>query len=291
MGRVVAVLMVLLSLSAVACQGRGEGQPPEWIIMGTSTLPSESGLLARLLPTFEKQYGLRVKVLDVGAGATLRLAQKGEIDVALLDFDDAAILVNSGDGVDPNEFMYTHYLLVGPPDDPARVVGQRSMVVALKNIASGQYRFYARADGSDTQDVEDEAWKLAEIQPSGVWYTRVNRGGEEVLRMASDDRAYTITDIVTYNRLKDRVRLVVAVSNTKPLVRSFVMVPVNPGKHPDVKYSWALRLSAYMASVPAQMVINDFLVGETGARSFFAFSAEWKQYLDSLKLTPTAGGQ
>jgi tungstate transport system substrate-binding protein len=284
-------LTLALSLLAISCRSSGEERPPEWIIMATSTLPSESGLLARLLPTFEKEYGVRVKVLDVGARASLRLAQRGEIDLALLDFDDASQLVNAGDGVDPNEFMYTSYLLVGPPDDPAGVVGLRSLTVALRKISQGQFSFYARADGSDTQDVEEESWQLAGVVPQGSWYTRLSRGAEEVLQAASNRQAYTITDPTTFNRLKSRLSLVAAVSNTKPLVRSFAAVPINPSKHPEAKYNWALRLSAFMASVPAQMVINDYLVADTGVPSFYAFSAEWKKYRDSLKLTPKAGGQ
>lgn len=284
-------LLLAVSLLAISCQSAGEAKPPEWIIMATSTLPSESGLLATLLPTFEKEYGVRVKVLDVGATASLRLGQRGEIDMALLDLDDASQLVDGGDGVDPNEFMYTTYFLVGPPDDPAGVVGLRSIPAALKKISEGQFSFYARADGSDTQDVEEESWQLAGVRPQGSWYTRLNRGAEEVLRAASENRAYTITDPVSFNRLKGRLNLVVAISNTKPLVRSFATVPLNPARHPGAKYDWALRLSAFLASVPAQMLINDYLVGDTGVRSFFAFSAEWKRYQDSLKLTPKAGGQ
>ncbi len=283
-------LILILSLLGAACRS-SEAKPPEWIIMATSTLPSESGLLAKLLPTFEQQYGLRVKVLDVGARASFRLAQRGEIDVALLDFEDASQLVNSGDGSDPTEFMYTTYLLVGPRDDPAGVVGLRSMVTALKKISEGQFKFFSRADGSDTQDVEEEAWTLAGIAPQGNWYARLSRGAEEVLRAASAERGYTITDPVSYYRWKDQLNLAVAVSNTKPLVRSYAVVPLNPGRHPEAKYDWALRLSAYMASVPVQMVINDYLVSETGWRSFYAFSTEWKKYQDALKLTPRAGGQ
>ena len=59
------------------------------IILATTTSMQDSGLLDVLVPRFEKERGIEVKVIAVGTGAALRMAASGDADVVLVHAPDA----------------------------------------------------------------------------------------------------------------------------------------------------------------------------------------------------------
>ena len=69
---------VLLLMSALLAAGASAADD---VLLATTTSVRDSGLLDALLPVFEKQTGLHVKVVAVGSGAALRMAAQGNADV------------------------------------------------------------------------------------------------------------------------------------------------------------------------------------------------------------------
>lgn len=109
-----------LAVLAAACGGNGEGGGGA-IILATTTSTRDSGLLDELVPRFERQTGIRVKVIAVGTGAALRMAGEGNADAVLVHAPEAeAAYVASGDLVGGRLVMANDFVIVGPPADPAR---------------------------------------------------------------------------------------------------------------------------------------------------------------------------
>ena len=69
--------------------GQGHAQSRPSIILATTTSTQDSGLLDVLVPRFEKERGIEVKVIAVGTGAALRMAASGDADVVLVHAPDA----------------------------------------------------------------------------------------------------------------------------------------------------------------------------------------------------------
>ena len=81
-------IAVTLALLASAFD-RGHASAQESIILATTTSTQDSGLLDMLVPRFEKERGIAVKVIAVGTGAALRMASTGDADVVFVHAPDA----------------------------------------------------------------------------------------------------------------------------------------------------------------------------------------------------------
>src|SRR5215831_5818574 len=122
------ILLVLLAEAGCA----GSTRPDESLLLATTTSTQDSGLLDVLVPLFEKQSGVKVKVVAVGTGQALQLGQRGDADV-LLVHDPAAEekFVAEGYGVERREVMHNDFVLVGPKDDPAKVKREKTVAEAF----------------------------------------------------------------------------------------------------------------------------------------------------------------
>src|SRR5882672_1082765 len=75
------LLAFAIGISA-ALNANAQSKPS--IILGTTTSTQDSGLLDVLVPRFEKERRIDVKVIAVGSGAALRMAERGDVDVVLV---------------------------------------------------------------------------------------------------------------------------------------------------------------------------------------------------------------
>jgi len=102
--------LLLLFITATVAQA-----DTTFIRLATTTSTENSGLLARLLPAFEKDYPYKVQVIAVGTGKALRLLREGDVDVALVHARAAEDkLVAAGFGVNRRDVMYNDFVLIGP---------------------------------------------------------------------------------------------------------------------------------------------------------------------------------
>ncbi len=112
---------------------------PKTFILATTTSMQDSGLLDVLLLIFEKKTGYFVKTIAVGSGQAIVMGQKGEADVLLVHSPAAEKkFMAEGYGVNRRLVMYNDFIIVGPPDDPAKIKGLRSASEAFKRIASAK---------------------------------------------------------------------------------------------------------------------------------------------------------
>src|SRR5262249_11726661 len=138
-------------------------------------------------------------VVAVGTGQALELGRRGDADV-LLVHDPVAEerFMGEGHGELRRQVMHNDFVLVGTPTDTAGVKGLRSISSAFARIADAQAPFVSRGDESGTHKKELAVWREARTEPGGAWYVRAGAGMAQVLRMADQKRAYTLTDRGTF---------------------------------------------------------------------------------------------
>lgn len=245
----IVVAAVLLFSPAIA---------EERIKMATTTSTDNSGLLEVLLPPFEERFAIKVDVIAVGTGKALKLGENGDVDIVLVHAREAEVqFIRNGFGVNRRDVMCNDFVLVGPVDDPAAAKGSDA-VAALKQIASGKQPFVSRGDESGTHVKERQLWAAADITPVDKWYVETGQGMGATLQMASEKRAYCLTDRGTFIALEKKLDLVILCQGDKRLFNPYGIIAVNPHRHPHVRYVQAMALIGWLTSPEGQRIIGDF---------------------------------
>ncbi len=240
--------------------------------LATTTSTSNTGLLDYLLPKFEAKCGCKVHVISVGTGKALKLGEDGNVDVVLVHARPAEdAFVAAGHGVDRKDVMYNDFVLIGPNNDPAKIKSEKDVLAAMKKIADTKWKFISRGDDSGTDQMEKVYWKTLGLKPEGKWYVSAGQGMGEVLMMAGEMRAYTLTDRGTYIAYRDKIGLPILVQGDSRMFNPYGIIAVNPKKYPDVNYKGATELINWITSAEGQKAIADFKVG---GESLFTPSAK-----------------
>jgi len=250
-----------IALLVFASFGTDSRADEDLIRLATTTSTENSGLLDRLLPPFEASTGLRVHVLAVGTGRALKMGQDGDADLLLVHAPTAeAKFVADGYGVNRRAVMFNDFVIVGPESDPADVGGSADPRVALAKIALRRNTFVSRGDDSGTHLKERALWRAAGVDPMGEWYREAGEGMGRVLFIADELDAYTLADRGTWLAYRSRLRLVLHLVGDELMRNPYAIVAVNPDRFPDVNYLGAMRLIAWVTSVPGQALIADYRV-------------------------------
>jgi tungstate transport system substrate-binding protein len=266
--RSIAGLWLLLAALLTCPTGAALAQSSV-VILSTTTSTQDSGLLDVLVPMFEKQSGLSVKTISVGTGQALALAARGEADVTLAHAPGVEKkYVEDGKMSNRRLVMYNDFVIIGPPDDPARIKGLPSAADALKRIAESQSRFVSRGDKSGTHVLEQGLWKQAGLEPRGAWYIESGQGMGQTLGIANDRRAYALTDRGTYLAFQKRVDLPILVEKDRPLLNIYSVMEVNPANGPRVNVAGGKAFAEFMLAPETQAVIKAFGVDKYGQPLF-----------------------
>jgi tungstate transport system substrate-binding protein len=255
--RILEMLLIVVLLALGTLPARAEGR----LRMSTTTSTENSGLLAVLLPPFEKKYGCKVDVVAVGTGKALKLGEAGDVDVVIVharNLEDK--FVANGFGVNRRDVMYNDFVLLGPPDDPAGVGKSNSAPDAFRAIAAKGSPFISRGDESGTHQKEKEIWASAGIVPRGAWYVDAGQGMGEVIMMAAQKRGYTLSDRGTYIAFRKKADIVVLRQGDKNLWNPYGIIAINPEKHAHVKYDLAMKLIEFVTGAEGQALIAGFKV-------------------------------
>ena len=255
--RILQMFLIVVLLAPGALPARAEGR----LRMSTTTSTENSGLLAVLLPPFEKKYGCKVDVVAVGTGKALKLGEAGDVDVVFVharSLEDK--FVANGFGVNRRDVMYNDYVLLGPPDDPAGVGKSNSAPDAFRGIASKGSPFISRGDESGTHQKEKEIWASAGIVPRGAWYIEAGQGMGEVIMMAAQKRGYTLADRGTYIAFRKKADIVVLRQGDRNLWNPYGIIAVNPEQHAHVKYDLATKLIDFVTGAEGKALIAGFKV-------------------------------
>ena len=199
--------------------------------LATTTSTENSGLLRSIVPKFEAASGVKVQVISVGTGKAMKLGENGDVDVVLVHSrPDEDRFVAQGFGVNRRDVMYNDFVLVGPSSDPAKVRGMKDVLQAFRRILEAKATFVSRGDDSGTDKMEKAYWKEIGARPRGRQYLSVGQGMGEVLVMASNLRAYTLSDRATYGAYRSRAELDILVEGDTRLFNPYGVIAVNPAR-------------------------------------------------------------
>lgn len=245
----------------------------ESLMLATTTSTQDSGLLDFLKPIFEKETGINLNWTSVGTGKALQLGKNCDVDVLLVHAPDMEIAyINAGYGLDRHEVMYNDFIIVGPRDDPAGILGQ-NISQALKIIANNEFVFVSRGDNSGTHIIEKKLWVKAEVTlpDRQEWYISVGQGMMATLNIGAEKKGYVLTDRGTWikfdNVHKDNHLFKIIIEGDKALFNQYSILTVSPIMCPNTKVDLANAFTKWWISSEAQNIIAEFSLG--GKQLFF----------------------
>lgn len=241
------------------------------IVVASTTSTQDSGLFDHILPLFEKETGIDVKVVAQGTGQALDTARRGDADVVFVHAKaQEEKFLEEGFGVKRFDVMYNDFVLIGPNSDPAGVRGTKDVSAALVAIETKQAPFVSRGDRSGTHSAELKLWKAAGVDietAKGPWYKDIGQGMGAALNTASAMNAYVLSDRGTWLSFKNRGDLAVMVEGDKRLFNQYGIMLVNPEKHPNVKVKAGQAFIDWLLSPEGQKAIGDYKID--GQQLFF----------------------
>ena len=208
----IAILLTVILVVAIFTSSMLEEEVVP-VRAATTTSLYNTGLLDYLAEKYmEANPSVRIDFIAVGSGEALRRAEMGDACLVLVHAPSLErVYIEKGVLLDGAIFAYNYFIIVGPSKDPAGVRGSGSAVEAFKKIymfgERGMVKFISRGDNSGTHVRERMIWSMAGLRPGGDWYLESGQGMAQTLIMASELRAYTLSDIGTYLSLKSEGRL------------------------------------------------------------------------------------
>jgi tungstate transport system substrate-binding protein len=257
--------------SRFSSRRRSHARNRKFVVVASTTSTEQSGLFSHLLPAFEKDTGIHVRVVAVGTGQALDIGRRGDADVVFVH-DRAAEekFLAEGEGVRRYPVMYNDFVLIGPKQDPAKAAGGKDILAALKKIESAKAPFVSRGDRSGTHTAELRYWKDAGIdldKAKGPWYRDTGSGMGPALNTASSMNAYILADRGTWLSFKNRGDLAILVEGDKRLFNQYGVMLVNPAKHPNVKRDLGRQFVDWLISRKGQDTIAAYKID--GEQLFF----------------------
>jgi tungstate transport system substrate-binding protein len=236
--------------------------------LATTTSTENSGLLRAILPQFEAASGLKVHVIAVGTGKAMKLGENGDVDVLLVHSrPDEDRFVAQGFGVGRADVMYNDFVIVGPRNDPAGIRGKRDVVDAMRRIFDAKVTFVSRGDDSGTDKMEKRYWDLLGSRPEGRQYLSAGQGMGEVLTIAGNLSAYTLTDRATFAAYRARTGLELLVEGDPRMFNPYGVIAVNPLRYPGVNSRGARQFIDWITGAEGRAAIAAFRVN--GEQLFF----------------------
>ncbi|NDV85326.1 solute-binding protein [Aurantimonas aggregata] len=246
------------------------------IVVASTTSTQDSGLFDHILPLFEKETGITVKVVAQGTGQALETGRRGDADVLFVHAKpQEEQFVADGFGVERFDVMYNDFVLVGPKSDPAGIAGTQDIAAALQAIEAAKAPFVSRGDKSGTHSAELRLWKDAGIDieaANGDWYREIGQGMGAALNTAGAMEAYVLADRGTWLSFSDRGDLDVLVEGDKRLFNQYGVMLVSAEKFPHVKSEAGQAFVDWLISGEGQAAIADYKIG--GQPLFFPNAAE-----------------
>jgi tungstate transport system substrate-binding protein len=262
------VRLACLLVTAAAAQS---ALAQRFITVASTTSTEQSGLFRHLLPMFERESGIEVRVVALGTGQALDLARRGDADVVFVHARAAEEqFLAEGHGVQRFPVMYNDFVIIGPRGDPAGIAGGADTLEALRKINAAAAPFVSRGDRSGTHLAELELWAMAGIdidQAKGPWYRETGQGMGPALNTASSMNAYLLADRATWLAFRNRGELAILVEGDRRLMNQYGVMLVNPERHPSVKRADGQAFIDWLVSPEGQAAIAAYRID--GEQLFF----------------------
>jgi tungstate transport system substrate-binding protein len=217
-------------------------------------------LLRPLLPEFQKQTGLRAEIVYAG-NDPFSVAREGRADLVISHYGHEGVepFVTGGFGLWPHTVFANQMVLLGPPDDPARVRKLADAAEAFRRIAASKSPFLSN-NGAGAKYLEEILWASAKVREKGTWYLDLKSQGPQAARDAAAKGAYVLWGLPPFLRMKRRgpIHLEPLVFQDPILQRIMVAIVVNPKKVPGVNAAGATAFQDFLIAPETQARIRAF---------------------------------
>jgi tungstate transport system substrate-binding protein len=259
---------ILSAASGLAILAALPAWAQEFITVASTTSTENSGLFRHILPMFQEETGIEVRVVAQGTGQALETGRRGDADLVFVHARaQEEQFVADGYGVERFDVMYNDFVIVGPGEDPAGVRSADSAAAAMAAIAGAGAPFASRGDDSGTHVAEMVLWDAAGIAPEGGWYLSTGSGMGATLNTAAQVPAYALTDRGTWLSFENRGPLEIVFEGDPVLFNPYGIILVNRERHPHVKAEQGQAFIDWIISDKGQEAIASYTVG--GQQLFF----------------------
>ena len=263
MMRTVGILFLAAALLGIGGKSASAQSMP-YITLASTTSTDNSGLFSHILPLFEAASGISVRVVAVGTGQAIRLAERGDADVLLVHHRPSEEkFVAQGYGLKRYNLMFNDFVIVGPADDPAEIAGAAKATEALMLISERRAVFASRGDNSGTHKMELSLWEKNQVDVSmvsGTWYREVGAGMGATLNIAAGMNAYTLVDRATWSSFKNKAAHKILFQGDPILFNQYGVIAVSPQRHPHIKADLADQFIGWLISDKGQRAILNFTI-------------------------------
>ncbi len=233
----------------------------------------ETGFWDALAQRYEQETGVHVELIAAGPKDHIDKAfkERGGIDLITMHACDTIVnLVADGYAMEPQPWMKNDLVIVGPPEDPARIRGMTDAAAALKKIADTKSPFVVHSS-LGAQEVLREILERNNIALDPANTTILFMDNQRnVLKIAAAKKAYTLVGRIPFlNGKLVNEGLVLMVRGDERLRRPYVVVVADPGRVPDAHLTQARRLAGYLRSPPTQAWIAQFGRGKIDDQPLF----------------------
>lgn len=268
----------IISISMVGCSStstddadKEKASSVEEITLVTTTSLDDTGFLADTLKGFEEENKVKVNVVAKGTGEALELGKSKDADILFVHAKQKEEdFIKEGYGVDRTEIMYNYFIIVGPKDNPNNEkMSELSATEAFKYISDNNLTFTSRGDESGTHTKELSLWEQSKAKNDFENYNEVGKGMAATLQMASEMKAYCLTDIGTFLATRDKLDLEVVKDADDSLKNVYSIVTISDLD--KEKEEITNKLVDYYKSEDIQKQIKEYGVKEYGEPLFFIF--------------------
>ena len=232
------------------------------IIVQSATSIQNSGFYDHILPLFEAENDIDVRIVAVGTGQALRNAKKCDAELVIVHSKiDEEKFVTDGFGSQRHDLMYNDFILVGPKNDPAQIGTAKTTIEAFQKIAVAKARFASRSDDSGTHKAERRFWQAANTTPadaSGKWYLETGLGMGATLNFAVQADAYALTDRATWLTFKNKTTHMPLFQGDPALFNQYGVVLVSQAHCPTIKAAESRIFTNWLLSPKGQTAIATF---------------------------------
>ncbi len=229
--------------------------------------PEETGLLRSLLPDFERESGYRVEVYAGEDAHDVARAGRADLVISHYGHQNAEAFVTQGFGLWPRAVFANQIVIIGPPDDPARVSGQDPAEAFRRITERGSRAQFVSNNSAVMKYLENLLWEEAGRPAKDGWYLDQGMSESDGMALAATLGAYYIFALPPFLTWQQSC-LSAAVSEG----RSRVLAGPSPRTTAPCNMQ-ALVLTGMPARIMMSMVVNPQKVGAVNVAGAMALQA------------------